>query len=49
MLGGVPFIHDYIVRFDEERATNRHGVSGVHREIEEDLFDLARVGKDAAE
>src|SRR5713101_8139492 len=32
-----------VMRFNREDAAIWHGVTGVHREVQEDLFDLARV------
>jgi hypothetical protein len=32
--------------FDAKHASVRHGVSGVHRQVEDDLLDLPRIGVD---
>src|SRR5579864_323865 len=46
---GVFLVDEKVLRFDSQLAAERHGVTGVHGEIEEDLFELAGVGLNAAE
>jgi len=46
---GVGVVDEEVLGFDGEPAAQRHGVTGVDGEIEENLLKLARVGFDAAE
>ena len=46
MSSGVGLIEADIGGLDGELAPGRHGVSGVHREIDHGLLDMARIGSD---
>ena len=49
MLGGVSLVEFHVRGLDRQHAAARHRVAGVEREIEDHLFNLARIGADTVE
>ena len=49
MSGYVRPVEFHIGRLDQQGAAARHRVSGIERKVQNDLFDLSRVGADPVE
>src|ERR1700690_504654 len=48
VLENIMFVHFSARRFDNDLASTRHRISRIHNQIHKDLFNLARIGLDAA-